>query len=507
MPLPQLKKLSDTLWELPSTFKKGMNVPAHFYATEPLIKTMDEAVFQQAANVACLPGIQKASLCMADGHSGYGFPVGGVAAFDPEDNGIISPGGVGFDVNCGMRLLTTNLTVDEVKPRIKDIVNELFKRVPTGVGCKGKIALTQRTMREVLQGGARWAVENGYGWEKDLHSIEDDGVLEGANEKEVSAKAAGRGMNQLGTLGSGNHYLEVQLVTPENIVRKTMAKKFGIKQDHVVLMLHCGSRGTGHQICSEYTTRFLTTHKKLNDSLPDKELASAPFHSKEGQAYYSAMKCAANFALANRQVITHRIRETLSKVFKEDAESLGIETVYDVSHNLAKLEPCILQKKIRELVVHRKGATRSYGPGHPALHKKFQDTGQPVIVGGSMETGSYLLVGTKHAEEETFGSTLHGSGRTMSRTQARNTINGSELQQQLLAKGIYVKTNSLTGLAEEAGSAYKDINTVVDAMELANISLKVCRLIPLGNIKGVSKLNFLLVLSVVFVLGMIALLI
>ncbi|MBI4139546.1 RtcB family protein [Candidatus Woesearchaeota archaeon] len=482
---PPLNKISDVLWEIPESYKKGMNVPARVYADEELLKGMEGAVFDQLTNTACLPGIQKYALCMADGHSGYGFPVGGVAAFDPEEGGVISPGGVGFDINCGMRLIKTNMTTEQVMPRIKNIVDELFKKVPTGVGCKGFLKLSEKQFKGALTGGARWAVEQGYGWEKDLEFIEDKGILQNADTTKVSQTAIKRGVNQLGTLGSGNHYLEVQIVTAGKIYDSKIAKKFGITgEDQVVLMIHCGSRGVGHQICSDYTKLFNTKQKEYNFEIPDKQLACAPYNSKDAQDYVKAMNCGANMALANRQIIMHRIREVFEKEYREDAESLGIELIYDVSHNIAKEENYKIDGKNKNLIVHRKGATRSFGPENQELPKKYQETGQPVIVGGSMETGSYLLAGTRKAEEETFGSTLHGSGRTMSRTQARKEAKGEKLYSDMLAKGIYIKARSMQGLAEEAGKAYKSIDKVTEIMDTAGISKRVCALRPIGNIKG-----------------------
>ncbi len=485
MPLSLFNKISDVLWEIPKTYKKGMNVPARVYADEELLKGMEGAVFDQLTNTACLQGIQKYALCMADGHSGYGFPVGGVAAFDPEEGGVISPGGVGYDINCGMRLIKTNMTTKQVMPRIKNIVDELFKKVPAGVGCKGLLKLSEKQFKEALIGGARWAVEQGYGRDEDLEFIEDKGTLQNADTTKVSQTAIKRGINQLGTLGSGNHYLEVQIVTAGKIYDSKIAKKFGITgEDQVVLMIHCGSRGVGHQICSDYTKIFNEKQKDYGFEIPDRQLACAPYNSRDAQDYVQAMNCGANMALANRQIITHRIREVFEKEYREDSESLGIELVYDVSHNIAKSEKYLIDGKRKNLVVHRKGATRSFGPENQALPKKYQETGQPVIVGGSMETGSYLLAGTRKAEEEAFGSTLHGSGRTMSRTQARKEVKGERLYSDMLARGIYIKARSVQGLAEEAGKAYKSIDKVTEIMDKAGISKRVCALRPIGNIKG-----------------------
>jgi tRNA-splicing ligase RtcB (3'-phosphate/5'-hydroxy nucleic acid ligase) len=475
-----LKQVSPTIFEISQDYKEGMLVPARIYATPELIEQMDDRVLDQITNVAALPGIQKFSYCMPDAHSGYGFPIGGVAAFDTE-KGIISPGGIGFDINCGMRLIKTNLKLEDVKPRIRELVDQLYVAVPAGVGRKGSVKLTPEELKEVATKGAQWCIQKGYGWEKDLEVIEARGRIAHANPEHVSEKALGRVVNQLGTLGSGNHYLEIQHAATIN--RPDIAQVFGIdEKDQVVIMVHCGSRGFGHQIGTDYLKKFLEIMPKYGIKILDRELACAPFKSPEGQEYYSAMACAANFAFANRQLITHKIREVFSKVFEKSAEELGMDLVYDVAHNIAKLETYTVDGKPKELLVHRKGSTRCFGPGHPEVPKKYQSVGQPVIIGGSMETGSYLLAGAESGE--TFGSTMHGSGRTMSRTQARKQFNGAEVQKKMLEKGIYVKAVSLKGLAEEVGDAYKNVDDVVNVMELAGVSKKVVRLKPIGNVKG-----------------------
>lgn len=483
MPAPkEIKRISEVVWEIPETYKKGMLVPARIYATKQLLDSMDEGVFEQVTNVACLPGIQKYALCMPDGHWGYGFPIGGVAAFDFED-GVISPGGIGFDINCGMRLVRTNLTIEEVKPKLKELVDLLFQTVPTGVGATGFVKLSNSQFDEVMVKGARWCIEHGYGWEEDLERIEEHGAIKGADPSKVSKKARERGIDQLGTLGSGNHYLEIQVV--DRIFDYNIANAFGIEQENqIVVMIHCGSRGFGHQIATDYLKIFLDAMKKYGIPLLDKELACAPINSPEGKDYYSAMLCAANMAFANRQVILHRVREAFEKVFKKSAQDLEMHLVYDVAHNIAKAEEYEINGKIKKLLVHRKGSTRSFGPGHPELAEIYRDTGQPVIIGGSMETGSYLLVGTKKAMEETFGSTCHGSGRTMSRHKAKKEINYNQLIKQMEEHGIYVRAASKSGLVEEAGAAYKNISDVVEAVDRAGISRKVAALKPIGNIKG-----------------------
>jgi len=479
-----MEKVGDAEWEIPSTYKKGMNVPARIFVTPKLLNDMDDGVIEQITNVATLPGIQKYAYCMPDAHWGYGFPIGGVAAFDP-DEGIISPGGVGFDINCGMRLLTSNLKFEEVKPKLKELVDELFQKVPAGVGRKGTVGINASGFNEVMENGVKWCVENGYAWEEDLERIEEDGCFNWADASKVSEKAVSRGLKQLGTLGSGNHYLEIQVAHKENIYDQETAKVMGINEaEQVVIMIHCGSRGLGHQVGTDYLRIFDDAMRKYKIKVLDRELACAPFKSEEGQNYYKAMACAANTAFVNRQVITHRVREAFSKIFGKSSEDLGMHLVYDVAHNIAKLEEHEVDSKKKQVVLHRKGSTRAFGPGEKGIPEIYRKVGQPVILGGSMETGSYLLAGTKGAMENTFGSTAHGSGRTMSRTKAKKSFRGAELQKQMQERGIYVKAVSMSGLAEEAGSAYKNISDVVEALEIAGISKKVVGLRPVGNVKG-----------------------
>jgi tRNA-splicing ligase RtcB (3'-phosphate/5'-hydroxy nucleic acid ligase) len=478
------KQISDVVWEIPPTFKTGMNVPARIYATRKLLEEMDNGVIEQVTNVASLPGIVKCSYAMADAHWGYGFPIGGVAAFDLE-KGVISPGGIGFDINCGMRLVRTNLRYSEVKPKIKELVDLLFRLIPTGVGVKGFVRLNQSQFEEVMRWGVKWCAENDYGWAGDAEKVEEGGYLKGADPSKVSRQASSRGISQLGTLGSGNHYCEVQVIDPERFFDKDAAKHFGlVYEDQVVVMVHCGSRGFGHQIGSDYLRVFDVAMKKYGISVRDRELACAPFASTEGKDYYGAMACAANMAFANRQVIVQRIREAFEQVFHKDPESLDMHIIYDVCHNIAKMERHTVDGGSRDLLVHRKGATRSFGPGHPDIPPAYRKLGQPVIIGGSMETGSYLLLGTEKAMKETFGSTAHGSGRTMSRTAAKRQVRGAELLRNMENRGIYVKAATMEGLAEEAGMAYKDISEVVETMHTAGINLKVAALRPIGNIKG-----------------------
>ncbi|MHA1166484.1 MAG: RtcB family protein [Candidatus Hodarchaeales archaeon] len=478
------KNIDDYIYEIAPSAVKGMRVPARIFSSPSLFQALDPGVFMQITNVAKLPGIIKRSMAMPDAHWGYGFPIGGVAAFDHEEEGIISPGGIGFDINCGMRLITTNLTVDEVKPKIRVLMNHLYELVPTGVGKKGFVRLNTSQFRDVVENGSSWCVENGYGWEEDLERHESDGKIPGARSDAVSEKARNRGIKQLGTLGSGNHYLEVQKVN--RIFDDESAKAMGITNtDQVAIMVHCGSRGFGHQIATDYLRLFLDKMERdWKIPIYEKELAAAPFHAKEGQDYYAAMACAANMAFANRQVILHQVRQGFSDIFRRSPEEMEMHLVYDVAHNIAKIEEFNVDGKKRKVIIHRKGATRSYGPGSPGIPSIYNKSGQPVILGGSMETGSYLLAGTNKAVEETFGSTAHGSGRTMSRSKAKRRIRGDALKRNMAKRGIYVKAASMAGLAEEAGFAYKNITDVVNSLEKTGISRKIAQLIPIGNIKG-----------------------
>ncbi len=478
----KLVKISDTIWEIPVTEKEGMRVPARIIGTKAIVDAMDAGVFEQVTNVACLPGIRRYAYCMPDGHWGYGFPIGGVAAFSAEE-GVISPGGIGFDINCGMRLIKTNLTLDEVRPKLETLLNLLFTRVPAGVGAQGSVRPSAGELEEVMVRGAQWAIGKGYGWREDADRIEVRGAIPGADPAKVSEHAVKRGIHQIGSLGSGNHYLEIQVVS--DIHNADLAARFGLDvPQQIVVMVHCGSRGFGHQVATDYLSVFDRAMKKYGITVRDRQLACAPFSSPEGRDYFSAMNAAANMAFANRQVIMHRIREVFEEVFGKSAEALGMDLLYDVAHNIARLERYTVGDREEVLVVHRKGATRSFGPGSLELPPEFRETGQPVVVGGSMETGSYLLVGTAGAMAETFGSTLHGSGRTMSRAAARKKTRGRDLQDKMRRNGIIVKSASMSGLAEEAGEAYKNISDVVDAVDRAGISKKVVRLRPIGNIKG-----------------------
>ena len=480
----EVRPAGDCIWEIAPSEKPGMLVPARIYASETLLAGMDAGVFEQVTNVACLPGIVRAALCMPDGHWGYGFPIGGVAAFRAED-GVISPGGIGFDINCGMRVLRTALTEADVRPRLHALVDALFAAVPTGVGAHGFLHLDTSSFREVMVEGAGWVVRQGYGRPADLAATEGGGCLTGADPGAVSERALRRGMDQLGTLGSGNHYLEVQVVPDDGVQDPEIARAFGITgPGQVLIMLHCGSRGFGHQIGTDYLRRFDQAMRTYGITVRDRELACAPFRSPEGQAYFGAMNAAANTAFANRQLMTHRVREVMARVFQRPAEALGLDVVYDVCHNTAKLERHVVDGTAMDLVVHRKGATRAFGPGAADVPAAYRHLGQPVIIGGSMETGSALLVGTAHAMEETFGSTAHGAGRTMSRAQAKRRVWGESLMREMGERGIVVRAASPSGVAEEAGFAYKSLTDVVDTLHRLDISRKVVSLRPIGNIKG-----------------------
>lgn len=479
---PELIKISPVIWELPVSYKTGMRVPARIYATEKLIDQMDSGVFDQVSNVAMLPGIVNYSFCMPDGHWGYGFPIGGVAAMDTDD-GVISPGGIGFDINCGMRLMLTSLTYDELKPKLHKLVDKLFNNVPTGVGEKSRYAISKSDFRKVMINGSRWCIENGFGWQEDLLRTEETGCIDGADPSKVSDKAVERGYHQLGTLGSGNHYLEIQVVKRESIFDAKTAESIGIFPDQVVIMFHCGSRGFGHQIATDYLRVFLKAMPEYGISVPDRELACAPFRSGVGQDYFSAMKCAINMSFANRQMIAHQVREVFADVFGVSAIRLSIHQVYDIAHNTAKLEYHDVNGVRKRLLVHRKGSTRAFGPDMEGIPQEYKKTGQPVIIGGSMETGSYLLSGVKSGKQ-TFYSTTHGSGRVMSRKQARKQFRGKELQMRMEKEGIYTRSVSYGGLAEEAGKAYKNIDDVIDAASMAGISHPIVKFLPVGNIKG-----------------------
>jgi tRNA-splicing ligase RtcB len=478
-----LQKLDEWRWVLPQEYKPGMRVPGLIYASEEMLDQMSEDMaIEQVANVAFLPGIVGYSLAMPDIHWGYGFPIGGVAAMRLED-GVISPGGVGFDINCGTRLIRTDLTEEEVRPKLRELVNQIFRDVPSGVGSEGLIRVAIKEMDQVLIKGARWAVENGYGWPEDLETIEGGGALPGANPKKVSRRAKERGAPQLGTLGSGNHFLEIQVI--DHIYDPEKAAVMGIYQEgQVVVFVHCGSRGLGHQTCEDYLEVMEESIKRYNIHLPDRQLACAPIRSQEGQDYLGAMTAAANFAFCNRQLITHWVREAFARVLGRSPRDMGMQLVYDVAHNIAKVERHRVDGKEMTLCVHRKGATRAFPPGHPDVPAKYREIGQPVLVPGDMGRYSFLLVGTHKAMAETWGSTCHGAGRVQSRAAAKRMLRGVDIARKLEERGIIVRAQNRALLAEEASEAYKDVADVVEVLHEAGISLKVARMRPIGVVKG-----------------------
>jgi tRNA-splicing ligase RtcB len=478
-----LEKLDEYRWRIPKSYKPGMRVPGLIYADQDMLEhILLEQTLGQVANVAHLPGIVDYSLAMPDIHWGYGFPIGGVAAMRVSD-GVISPGGVGFDINCGVRIMRTNITQEEVSPKIKELVDALYNNVPSGLGSKGRIRLRPGEIDEVLVKGSRWAIEHGYGQSEDLESTEERGEMAGADPARVSARAKERGIPQLGTLGSGNHFLEVAVV--DHIYEPEIASAMGI--DHlgqVMLLVHCGSRGLGHQTAGDYIKEMVAAMTKYGINVPDRQLACSPVDSPEGKAYLSAMRCAANYAWANRQCITHWVREAFCRVMGKKGEDAGLELIYDVTHNIAKIEEHTVNGKKQKLCVHRKGATRAFPAGHPDIPNKYSKIGQPVLIPGDMGRFSYVLVGTEQAMKETFGSTCHGAGRIQSRTAAKRHLRGSDVLEALAARGIIVRTGSLSGLAEEASEAYKDVTSVVGVAQGAGISKIVARTRPIGVIKG-----------------------
>jgi len=476
----QLIKKSDFLWEIPKSTREDMNVPAHIYALEEMLDDLfGDRSLEQLINVTTLPGIQKAAIVMPDAHEGYGFPIGGVAATKYPD-GVISPGGIGYDINCGVRLLLTDLMFDEVSYKLERLSEELYRQIPSGVGQGGSIKLSLKELDRVLTEGAHWAVRNGYGLEEDLKHIESNGVLDNADPRSVSEHAKKRGNDQLGTIGAGNHFVEVDNVG--SIFDEKVASIFGLKKDQIVVLIHTGSRGFGHQVATDNLRVFMNSMEKYNLHPPDRELACAPFNSPEGQKYFDAMACGANFAWCNREVITWEVRNALSNVF---GSSLGpTKLLYDVAHNIAKIEEHIINNKIMKVIVHRKGATRAFGPGREEIPEDYIKTGQPVLIPGSMGTSSYVLAGTEKSMEATFGSTCHGAGRRMSRKAAKRVVNAPQLKEELRGQGIYVQAGSYAGIAEEAPIAYKDVDIVVETVHQAGIAKKIAKLKPIAVIKG-----------------------
>jgi len=476
MDLSLLKRRAEHEWLIP---KHGaMRVPAVIFAGEALVRDMDEKVYEQSVNVAMLPGIVSASYAMPDAHWGYGFPIGGVAAFDPEEGGVVAGGGVGFDVSCGVRCLHTGLTRADLMSVQKPLADALFSRIPVGVGSTGSIRLSADQMDAMLTGGARWAIGRGWGTQEDLERTEENGQMLHAKPDAVSVPAKNRQRDEMGTLGSGNHYLEVQEVT--EVFDRAIAQAFGITLGDVVVMIHCGSRGLGHQIGTEFLKQMAMDAPRYGITLPDRELACAPINSELGRQYLGAMRAAINCALANRQILTHLVRQ----VFAELLAQASLPLLYDISHNTCKLEEHLVDGRSRNLYVHRKGATRAFGPGHASLPEALRAAGQPVLIGGSMGTGSYILAGTSASEALAFSSACHGAGRAMSRHQAYRTWKGRQVIDELAARGILVRSPSMRGIAEEAPGAYKDVSAVVDAAHAAGLAHKVARLAPVVCIKG-----------------------
>ena len=479
----RLNKIDDYRWEIPQDYKPGMRVPGLVYADEAMLEVIkEEQSLEQIANVAFLPGIVGRSMAMPDIHWGYGFPIGGVAATRVSD-GVISPGGVGYDINCGVRLLRTNLNEDEVKPKIKELINSLFTNVPSGLGSEGKIRISEKEIDKVLTDGAHWAIKHGFGLPEDLEVTEERGCMKGADPEKVSAKAKKRGTPQLGTLGSGNHFLEVQVV--REIYDQASAKAMGIDEiGQVLVLIHTGSRGFGHQVCDDYLRIMEEAVRRYDISLPDRQLACAPIESKEGKDYLAAMACAANYAWTNRLCIAHWARESVVKVFGKSLKELGMEQIYDVTHNIAKIEEHNVNGKKLTLCIHRKGATRAFPAGHKDVTQRYREVGQPVLIPGDMGRCSYVAIGTEKAMAETFGSTCHGAGRVQSRGAAKRSLRGTDIAHELVAKGITVKAGSMGSLAEEASQAYKDVTQVVEVTHQAGISRKVAMASPIGVIKG-----------------------
>ena len=475
-----LKRIDSLIWEIDENYRPEMKVPGRVYADKNLLeKIIQGRALYQCINVACLPGIYKYSITLPDGHQGYGFPIGGVAAFDYE-NGVISPGGVGYDINCGVRLLKTDLNREDVDPELPKILEELVKYIPSGLGSRGRIRVTEHELNKVMSEGVGWAIDQGYGWSEDAKRCEENGHMKQADPKKISTTAKKRGMPQLGSLGSGNHFIEIQVV--DRIYNKRVAKNFRIEHEgQVMVMIHTGSRGFGHQVCSDYLRVMERATKKYHITLPDRELACAPGKSREAEDYYSAMACAANYAWTNRQMITHWVRAVFKNIIHKLAE---LHLVYDVAHNIAKIEEHRINGKKRKVYVHRKGATRAFPSGHPDVPDTYRAVGQPVLIPGTMGTSSYLLVGSKRSMELSYGSTAHGAGRALSRRAATRQFRGRDIEKKLKQRGILIRATSGRVIAEEAPGAYKDIDRIVKVSNDLDIATLVTRMVPIGVIKG-----------------------
>jgi tRNA-splicing ligase RtcB len=477
-----LHRVGEYLYEVPQTFRHDMRVPAHFYADDDILaKALEDRSLEQLVNTATLPGVVGQAMAMPDIHQGYGFPIGGVVA-TRLPHGVISPGGVGYDINCGVRLLATHIDAEELRPHMQNLADALYRYVPSGVGVKGQLHTNKAELDRILAEGSRWALREGYATRADVEHTEQGGQMSGADPAKVSNEAKKRGIDQVGTLGSGNHFAEIDVVT--EILHPEAADAFGLRRGQAVVQIHCGSRGLGHQVATDYIQAFQAASRRYNFELPDRQLVCAPLDSPEGQAYLAAMNCAANYAWANRQVLTYRIREAFEEVLGGKVPNWELSLVYDVAHNMAKIETHQMDGRAVQLCVHRKGATRAFGPGHPDVPGDYRSVGQPVLVPGSMGTASYVLVGAANAMEYTFGSCCHGAGRVMSRSDAKRQVRGETLRSELEHDGIVVRAGSLAGLAEEAPQAYKDVDRVVAVVEAAGLARIVARLEPLAVIKG-----------------------
>ena len=478
-----LERIDECRVRIPRSYKAGMRVDGIVYIDDALRESVvKDRSLEQVANVAFLPGIQSASLAMPDIHWGYGFPIGGVAATDPDEGGVVSPGGVGYDINCGVRLVRTHLEADAVKGRMQELVGALFRDIPCGVGRGGAIRFSDREERHILKGGTRWVVEKGFGRPEDITHTESCGCMEGADPAAVSQRAYERGRGQVGTLGSGNHFVEVQVV--DEVYDEGAVRVMGLHLGQLTLMIHSGSRGLGYEVCDNYIRELQNTPRKYGIDLPDRQLVCAPIHSPEGQRYLAAMRCAANYAWANRQVLLHLVRKVFEHFFKMSSQDLGMEMIYDVAHNIAKLERHVVNGKEKVVCVHRKGATRAFPPGHPEVPEAYRDIGQPVLIPGDMGRYSFVLAAQQRAMEQTFGSACHGAGRMLSRKAAVNAARGRSIKNELRSRGIFALARGRHGLDEEQPDAYKDVSLVVGVIHRAGIAKKVCRMRPLGVIKG-----------------------
>ena len=480
--LKDLKRISEYVWEIPSTYRQDMRVPVRLFATQKLLEeVMKDKSLEQAVNAATLPGLVGYVMVMPDMHQGYGFPIGGVAATRYPD-GVISPGGIGYDINCGVRLLASQISYDQAEPFLDTLASVLNRCCPSGVGEAGALKVSEAELDQVCREGARWALKKGYATEEDLRRTEEGGRLEGADPSKVSKRAKERGRPQLGSLGAGNHFIEVDRI--DQVFDPDAAQRMGLVMGNLVVQVHCGSRGFGHQVCTDYVDDFQAAVRRYHIELPDRELVCAPLNSPEGINYLAAMRCAANYAFANRQVLAHNIRGAFEEVFAGKGLNWQLHQVYDIAHNMGKIETHLVDGKMIKVCVHRKGATRAFGPGSPELPPEYQSIGQPVLVPGSMGTCSWVLVGTQASMSQSFGSTCHGAGRMMSRHEAKRQVQGATLKRELENQGIQIRAGSLSGLAEEAPKAYKDVDSVVQTMSGAGIARKVARLVPVAVIKG-----------------------